>query len=203
MAASGPRPPETAVLRSYGGPALPSARPTPATRFLHKIDMGGPVPPHNPDLGPCWLWIGALTTWGYGLFRVDARTLVGAHRYAFERAYGPLPPGFEPDHRCHDWRTCPAPEPRACPHRACVNPAHMRAVRRAGNNARTDSPTARNGRKTHCDADHELTEDNVYRPPGRENERHCRACLADARARYEARRRAARRAQHPAQLTLI
>jgi hypothetical protein len=34
-------------------------------RFWKKVDKNGPVPAHRPELGPCWLWTGALVGRGY------------------------------------------------------------------------------------------------------------------------------------------
>lgn len=79
--------------------------------------------------GPgCWLWTASRTknstkqqqgkrsTFLYGQFTrmVDgAQQHIGAHRYSFELAYGPVPDGLEIMHSCHNM--------------ACVNPAHLSA----------------------------------------------------------------------------
>jgi HNH endonuclease len=47
----------------------------------------------------CDLWIGAQTSTGYGLFRVED-TSVYAHRYAWENAHGAIPDGFNIRHTC-------------------------------------------------------------------------------------------------------
>lgn len=60
----------------------------------------------------CWLWIGALHDWGYGIFYVNRdRRLVRAHRYSLELA-GIKVPGMK--NVCHK---CDVPE--------CVNPGHL------------------------------------------------------------------------------
>lgn len=73
-----------------------------ADRFLSKIDFSG----------DCWLWCGAVDPNGYGAFRYGGRK-VGAHRVAYERWFGPIPPR-EPGspraeetvvhHECHNRR---------------------------------------------------------------------------------------------------
>lgn len=60
----------------------------------------------------CWLWVKALDTDGYGLFR-QRKKLLKAHRYAHEIAIGPLLKGMLV---CH-----------TCDHPACCRPAHIYA----------------------------------------------------------------------------
>ena len=90
--------------------------PTPA-RFWHKVDKDGPVPDYRPELGPCWIWTGGLTSIDeYGTFAVDttAHRSVLAHRYSYELNVGPIPDGLQIDHLC-----------RVHP---CVNPTHLEPV---------------------------------------------------------------------------
>lgn len=47
---------------------------------------------------------------GYGCLRINGR-LIGAHKFAYERAYGLVPGGLQVSHTCHNT--------------LCVNPAHM------------------------------------------------------------------------------
>lgn len=68
-------------------------------RFLAKIDK----------TGECWMWLGSKTAAGYGAYNDKY-----AHRISFEMEHGPIEPGLVIDHMCHT--------------RACVNPAHLRAV---------------------------------------------------------------------------
>lgn len=58
----------------------------------------------------CWLWQGMTSRKGYGLLRVDGRT-VQAHRMAYELAHGAIPADLCVCHRCDTPR--------------CVNPDHL------------------------------------------------------------------------------
>lgn len=84
---------------------------TPAEeRFWAKVDKNS-----GPD--GCWLWTAHCKD-GYGRFRrAGAASPVQAHRFAYELAHGPIPPGLQIDHRY----TCP---------KNCVNPAHLRPATR-------------------------------------------------------------------------
>lgn len=67
----------------------------------------------------CWPWTGAINgDAGYGHLWFERR-LVYAHRFSYELAVGPIPPGFEIDHLC---RTP-----------ACVRPSHLEPVTHAEN----------------------------------------------------------------------
>ena len=65
----------------------------------------------------CWLWTGANIQ-GYGVLHVRGRR-VRAHRYAYEMAFGEIPPGMDV---CH-----------ACDTPPCCNPAHLFVGTRADN----------------------------------------------------------------------
>jgi hypothetical protein len=64
----------------------------------------------------CFVWLRARkgkeasTGGGYGCFKLKNKT-VGAHRFAYERAHGPIPDGLCVMHLCHN--------------SLCVNPAHL------------------------------------------------------------------------------
>lgn len=92
------------------------------TRFLKHVDQAGPTPAHRPDLGPCWLWLGATQNRGYGRFYtgVGKRGKHGsggmslAHRVAYELIVGSIPDDQTIDHLCFNKR--------------CVNPSHLEVV---------------------------------------------------------------------------
>ena len=108
----------------------------------------------------CWIWMAALTHNGYGRFKVHGKT-VRAHRFGYEQTCGNIPLGLELDHSCRI----------PC----CVNPAHVEVVTRRVNNARSNSPSAVNAGKTHCENGHSFATENTYFYPGRLH-RLCRAC---------------------------
>lgn len=76
-----------------------------AARFWAKVEIGGSK--------ECWLWTGALDSYGRGRFRAGGRETpkVFAHRYAYEQRKGPIPDGALLRH------TCDTP--------ACCNPSHL------------------------------------------------------------------------------
>jgi hypothetical protein len=82
----------------------------------------------DPATG-CWVWQKNLRN-GYGrVWREDR--LWTAHIWYWEQANGPVPEGMDLDHSCHDPHACDGGN--ACPHRACVNPAHLVPLPRAAN----------------------------------------------------------------------
>jgi hypothetical protein len=182
----------------------------PGRRFIARVDLLGPVPAHDAELGACWLWTGAVSDSGYGVFRVAPGELMHAHRWMYAACVGPIPAGYQVDHLCHDWTTCELDD-LPCEHRLCVNPAHLRAVPAQVNNARSNSPSAVNARKQVCLRGHPLWGGNLYLHPTR-GTRHCRACQVQRAAAYEARRamlvgaaakRRASRAPSTGQLVLV
>lgn len=66
----------------------------------------------------CWLWTAQINRDGYGRFYDGVRKVL-AHRFSWELLNGPIDPGLEMDHRCHN--------------RSCVRPEHLRLVTRGQN----------------------------------------------------------------------
>lgn len=145
---------------------------TEAERFWPKVNKNGPVSAHRPDLGSCWIWIGAHIPQGYGVFCLTQRPgtpkrTVMAHRWSYEDADGEIPDGFDLDHLCRV--------------RTCVNPAHLEPVTRQVNCQRGiagDVNGARQRGKTHCPQGHEYNAENTYvwAPTG---QRICKVCDRD------------------------
>jgi hypothetical protein len=103
----------------WGSPLLPP-------RFWSKVNPHGPVPPHCPELGPCWVWTAALLRGGYGHFWVGSRSdgthrLVSAHRHIYAALVGPIPEGL---HVCHH-----------CDNPSCARPGHLFVGTQADNAA--------------------------------------------------------------------
>ena len=139
----------------------------------------------------CLLWTGAVTRDGYGTMRVldgQARRAMPAHVVAFEVAHGPVPPGLDVGHLCHDAdRSCPG---GPCLHRRCIDLEHIAAQTRSENNRGGrlgDAIRARAALITECVNGHPYDEWNTYARPDRIG-RGCRTCRRDARRRCDARR---------------
>lgn len=111
------------------------------------------------DVFGCWIWIGSLSTAGYGRFGDESRIFL-AHRWAYTFLRADIPPGLNLDHLCRV--------------RACVNPWHLEPVTQ-GVNIQRSYLTCPNG--------HEYSEDNTEIHPSR-GHRQCRICrlARDARA---------------------
>lgn len=71
--------------------------------FFEKVDK----------TGQCWVWIGTLTSKGYGRFHIHSKRY-RAHRWSYERFVGPLEEGMTIDHLCK--------------RKSCVNPEHLEQV---------------------------------------------------------------------------
>lgn len=71
-------------------------------RFAAKVDKDGPVSEHDPALGPCWLWTGAVQADGYGIVAVGGGTGRSelAHRWSVQLHEGPIPDGMYVLHHC-------------------------------------------------------------------------------------------------------
>lgn len=149
----------------------PEPRP-PAERMWAKVDRRGP--------DECWPYGGRVTDAGYGVVWIPGDTQLRAHRLAYESANGPIPPGMDIDHVCHNADQGCAGGP--CGHRRCCNPAHLEATTRRVNTMRGKTLAASKAAQTHCVNGHELEGDNVYRHPQR-GTRMCRTCMVEASRR--------------------
>lgn len=141
---------------------MPTTVRPPLDRFIEKVDQEGPVPEYAPELGPCWLWTGALSRRGYGIFMFFKGKTNQAHIWSYQHFIGPIPDGLHLDHLCRV--------------RRCVNPKHLDPVTNAENHRRASEAV------THCKYGHEYTPENTYRRPGRSS-RECRVCIKERPAR--------------------
>jgi hypothetical protein len=146
-----------------------------AERFWSKVNKNGPTPKHRPELGPCWLWLGAISH-GYGAFGVGRNKVKRAHRVAYELVKGGIPNGLEPDHLCRV--------------RSCVNPDHLEPVTRLVNIMRGAGPRMTRVRRAavvKCVNGHPFDKKNTFISRGY---RVCRQCLRDRSRDYRRTRRA-------------
>src|SRR5271169_1973258 len=115
--------------------------------FWNYVVKDGPVPEHDPSLGPCWTWTGPIEkSQGYGVFSCSGKSL-RAHRVGYELTKGPIPPDRQLDHLCRN--------------RGCPNPNHLEAVSRLLNILRGESFSAKNAKKTICAKGHPLNDSTV------------------------------------------
>jgi HNH endonuclease len=111
-------------------------------------------------LGGCWEWPYAKIN-GYGVIRSGSRAtahMARAHRAAYERAIGPVPPRHDLHHECGN--------------RACVNWTHLRPITRGAHMVEHDVWACRVP-VTHCKHGHPFDERNTLHWRGK---RLCRAC---------------------------
>jgi hypothetical protein len=69
------------------------------------------------DVQDCWPWQAATTAKGYGIFKLDGRT-IRAHRYAYALYLKVVPTALPADIEVH----------HTCERNECCNPNHMEAV---------------------------------------------------------------------------
>jgi hypothetical protein len=133
----------------------------------------------------CWQWT-AATVKGYGIYALLGKNFL-AHRLAYADAHDGLASVLPVlDHTCHNIdSTCEGGV--ACPHRACVNPAHLIPSTK-GDNLRASPLTLASKQiaKTHCPKGHEYDEANTYVWGGM---RHCRECGRERAREYQRKKR--------------
>lgn len=130
-------------------------------RFWQKVDVRGEE--------ECWEWRGARSGNRYGNFTIGQRQM-GAHRYAWELANGPVPDGLFVLH--------------ACDNPPCVNPKHLFTGTQLHN--RTDCKTK--GRTAAGDHSPRRLHPGSYRPAlGEQNHSKLReGQVLEIRRRYAA-----------------
>lgn len=108
----------------------------------------------------CIEWRGAKAS-GYGSIN-RAGLPRFAHRWAYEKFYGPVPAGLSVLHKCDN--------------PPCINPLHLVAGTQSDNIADCSRRGRHyNGKKTHCRRGHEYTAENT-RFSGPRQGRKCRTC---------------------------
>lgn len=107
----------------------------------------------------CIQWIGRIRSDGYGDFPCGGRPgkHVLAHRWAYERIFGPVDLDLELDHLCRN--------------RACVSVLCLEPVTPAENRRRTTGYPTRHVHKTHCPKGHPYAGSNFISA-----EKKCRIC---------------------------
>lgn len=139
-------------------------------------------------MSDCDQWAGYVNRDGYGVVREGADRDRRAHRVAYELAHGPIPPGLVVDHICHNEALlrgeCDGGS--ECPHRRCVNPAHLEVKSDRDNIAAGALGYAS---RTLCRAGlHDITEPGSW--VERKHGRQCRECDRERHRESKARRRA-------------
>lgn len=104
----------------------------------------------------CWFWTASTNRNGYGRFSPTRRVSIGAHRFSYELAFGPIPDGLVIDHLCGQ--------------RACVRPEHLEAVTALENIRRAKPSVVLNI----CKRGHEFTPENTR--VTKVGYRQCRTC---------------------------
>lgn len=123
--------------------------------------------------GGCWLWTGPLNESGYAMRRQNSGSSSLVHRWLYQLLVGPVDRSLHLDHLCHTRdESCRAD--RSCPHRRCVNPAHLEPVTPAENNRRSRSPAQLAAKANRCKRGHDLTVHGYVRKD--KKGRNCKAC---------------------------
>lgn len=138
---------------------MPQSNKSTEQRFWDKVDKNGPVPPHMPHLGQCWIWTAGKRR-GYGIFR-DGKRNIPAHWFLLDHY---PEKGFEGCHHCDN--------------RACIRQNHVFIGTRS-DNVRDEVNKGRNinKQKTHCPKGHPYSGSNLMITTGRSGRsRTCKIC---------------------------
>jgi hypothetical protein len=152
--------------------------PAAAERFWGFVPQGLPA-------DACWQWAGSVNNWGYGRMNWDGAA-IQAHRRIYELTYGPIPEGMVIDHTCHNGSGCPGGP--TCPHRSCVNPAHLELVTNKVNTQRGQAPSTVIAASGRCKNGHPF--DRIEQRDGRTRQ-YCSTCRREISRRYYTRKKAA------------
>jgi hypothetical protein len=131
--------------------------------FWARVEKNGPIPPHRPDLGPCWIWLGAKNQYGYGRINQNGR-LVVVHRMLYEQTVRKVSRSLTLDHLCRV--------------RSCINPSHLEPVTAKVNSLRGEAPMVLVNRKRVCPRGH--TEFYSWK----NGHIRCRTCKLESNRRY-------------------
>ena len=89
-----------------GSQLMAAAEPgTTIERFWLKVNTHGPIPPHRPELGQCWLWTGKPTHYGYGVFNFNGKQQK-THRIMWKIHFGEIDAKTEVCHACDNTMCC-------------------------------------------------------------------------------------------------
>lgn len=127
--------------------------------------------------GGCWLWKGSLYH-GYGHFNIKGKYWL-VHRASYFIFKGKDLDSLPFDHMCHDPKICKGGSD--CPHRRCVNPAHLEYTTTKENSSRERAVHHARWQqaKTHCPQGHPYDDANT-----RITKTGGRACRACGRSKY-------------------